>query len=184
MKKYDRLIFVSNSDTCRGPMAEAILKSKFLLSELEVESRGLVVLFPEPVNQKAEAILASHGLTMKDHTAKMLEKLQGEGHIYGLDVDPIESAKTKKRLEEKGFGPDILTVKLENFANIDKVAEEAGKFDFVLADLGVSSMQIDNPDRGFTFKAEGPLDLRMNPEKGISAAERLRDIPKKSLPAC
>ena len=73
MKKYDRLIFVSNSDTCRGPMAEAILKSKFLLSELEVESRGLVVLFP-PVNQKAEAILASHGLTMKDHTAKMLEQ--------------------------------------------------------------------------------------------------------------
>lgn len=74
MKKYDRLIFVSNSDTCSGPMAEAILKSKFLLSELEVESRGLVVLFPEPVNQKAEAILASHGLTMKDHTAKMLEQ--------------------------------------------------------------------------------------------------------------
>ena len=74
MKKYDRLIFVSNSDTCRGPMAEAILKSKFLLSELEVESRGLVVLFPEPVNQKAEAILASHGLTMRDHTAKMLEQ--------------------------------------------------------------------------------------------------------------
>lgn len=74
MKKYDRLIFVSNSDTCRGPMAEAILKSKFMLSELEVESRGLVVLFPEPVNQKAEAILASHGLTMKDHTAKMLEQ--------------------------------------------------------------------------------------------------------------
>ena len=74
MKKYDRLIFVSNSDTCRGPMAEAILKSKFLLSELEVESRGLVVLFPEPVNQKAEAILASHGLTMKDHTAKIMEQ--------------------------------------------------------------------------------------------------------------
>ena len=74
MKKYDRLIFVSNSDTCRGPMAEAILKSKFLLAELEIESRGLVVLFPEPVNQKAEAILASHGLTMKDHTAKMLEQ--------------------------------------------------------------------------------------------------------------
>ena len=112
---------------------------------------------------------------------KMLEKLQGEGHIYGLDVDPIESAKTKKRLEEKGFGSDILTVKLENFANIDKVAKEAGKFDFVLADLGVSSMQIDNPDRGFTFKAEGPLDLRMNPEKGISAAERLHDISREEL---
>ena len=61
------------------------------------------------------------------------------------------------------------------------MAEEAGKFDFVLADLGVSSMQIDTPDRGFTFKAEGPLDLRMNPEKGISAAERLRDISKEEL---
>ena len=130
----------------------------------------------QPGQQGLDATLGYGG-----HTSKMLEKLQGEGHIYGLDVDPIESAKTKKRLEEKGFGPDILTVKLENFANIDKVAEEAGKFDFVLADLGVSSMQIDNPDRGFTFKAEGPLDLRMNPEKGISAAERLRDISKEEL---
>ena len=130
----------------------------------------------QPGQQGLDATLGYGG-----HTSKMLEKLQGEGHIYGLDVDPIESAKTKKRLEEKGFGSDILTVKLENFANIDKVAKEAGKFDFVLADLGVSSMQIDNPDRGFTFKAEGPLDLRMNPEKGISAAERLRDISREEL---
>lgn len=74
MKKYDKLIFVSNSDTCRGPMAEAILKSKYLLADLEIESKGLVVLFPEPVNQKAEAILASHGLTMKDHTSRILEQ--------------------------------------------------------------------------------------------------------------
>lgn len=74
MKKYDKLIFVSNSDTCRGPMAEAILKSKYLLADLEIESKGLVVLFPEPVNQKAEAILASHGLTMKDHTSSILEQ--------------------------------------------------------------------------------------------------------------
>ena len=130
----------------------------------------------QPGQQGLDATLGYGG-----HTSKMLEKLQGEGHIYGLDVDPIESAKTKKRLEEKGFGSDILTVKLENFANIDKVAKEAGKFDFVLADLGVSSMQIDNPDRGFTFKAEGPLDLRMNPEKGISAAERLHDISREEL---
>ena len=75
-----------------------------------------------------------------------------------------------------GYGPDILTVMLQNFADIDQVAEETGKFDFVLADLGVSSMQIDNPDRGFSYKTEGPLDLRMNPKKGISAAQRLKDI--------
>lgn len=115
------------------------------------------------------------------HTLEMLKCLDGRGHIYGLDVDPIESAKTRKRLEEKGYGENILTVKLENFANIDKVAEKAGKFDFVLADLGVSSMQIDNPDRGFSYKLEGPLDLRMNPQKGVSAAERLKQMEADEL---
>lgn len=116
------------------------------------------------------------------HTKEMLKCLNGNGHIYGLDVDPIESAKTKERLAGQGFGEDILTVKLINFANIDLVAQEAGrKFDFVLADLGVSSMQIDNPERGFTYKFEGPLDLRLNPQKGISAAERLRGISREEL---
>lgn len=115
------------------------------------------------------------------HTRKMLECLKGEGHIYGLDVDPIESAKTKKRLADLGYGEDIVTVRLQNFADIDKVAEEAGPFHFILADLGVSSMQIDNPDRGFSYKTEGSLDLRMNPQKGISAAERLRETDVKEL---
>lgn len=115
------------------------------------------------------------------HTKEMLKCLNGQGHIYGLDVDPIESEKTKERLQKQGFGEDVLTVKLMNFKDIDKVAEEAGKFDFILADLGVSSMQIDNPDRGFSYKVEGPLDLRLNPQKGISAAERLRDISKEEL---
>ncbi len=115
------------------------------------------------------------------HTQAMLKCLGGEGHIYALDVDPIESAKTKKRLEELGYGPEILTIKLINFANIDEIAKEAGKFDFVLADLGVSSMQIDNPDRGFSYKIEGPLDLRLNPERGISASERLKEISQVEL---
>lgn len=112
------------------------------------------------------------------HTRKMLECLQGQGHIYGLDVDPIESEKTKKRLADAGFGEEILTVKLMNFADIDKLAAEVGGFDFILADLGVSSMQIDNPERGFSYKVEGPLDLRLNPEQGMSAAERLQHITK------
>lgn len=111
------------------------------------------------------------------HTKEMMKCLEGKGHVYGLDVDPIESAKTKERLNNQGFGDDILTVKLTNFMNIDQVSEEEGKkFDFILADLGVSSMQIDNPERGFTYKVEGPLDLRLNPQKGISAAERLREM--------
>lgn len=115
------------------------------------------------------------------HTKEMLKCLQNQGHVYALDVDPIESAKTKERLREQGFGEDILTVRLQNFADIDKVAEEVGQFDFVLADLGVSSMQIDNPERGFTYKFEGPLDLRLNPQKGVSAAERLKEMDAEEL---
>ena len=115
------------------------------------------------------------------HTKAMLECLRGQGHMYATDVDPIESAKTKKRLADAGFGEDILTIRLQNFCTIDEIAKEAGGFDFVLADLGVSSMQIDNPDRGFSFKVDGPLDLRLNPEKGISAAERLAQIEEDEL---
>lgn len=115
------------------------------------------------------------------HTLEMLKALNHTGHLVGLDVDPIESAKTKARLQEKGFGAEDLTVKLTNFANIDQVAAEYGPFDFVLADLGVSSMQIDNPERGFSYKAEGPLDLRLNPQQGISAAERLMQVGQEEL---
>ena len=115
------------------------------------------------------------------HTKAMLEKLQGQGHIYATDVDPVESAKTKKRLAEQGFGENILTVCLQNFCTIDEIAKDVGGFDFILADLGVSSMQIDNPERGFSFKVDGPLDLRLNQEAGISAAERLDTISREEL---
>lgn len=116
------------------------------------------------------------------HTRAMLDKLQGDGHIYALDVDPIESKKTEKRLREAGYGEELLTVRLQNFADVDKVVQDTGKkFDFILADLGVSSMQIDNPQRGFSFKTEGPLDLRLNPEQGVSGAERLLELNKKDI---
>ena len=80
------------------------------------------------------------------------------------------------RRRERILKEDMPFMENTNFRNIDQVAKEHGPFDFILADLGVSSMQIDNPERGFTYKYEGPLDLRLNPEKGISAAERLRNI--------
>lgn len=115
------------------------------------------------------------------HTKAMLSNLNGKGHIYATDVDPIESKKTKERLLEAGFGEDLLTIKLQNFSTIDEIAKEAGGFDFLLADLGVSSMQIDNPERGFSYKTDGPLDLRLNPTQGISAAQRLDNITKEEL---
>ena len=136
----------------------------------------LDVLQIQPGERGLDATLGYGG-----HTKAMLECLQGKGHIYALDVDPIESKKTKQRLEEKGYGEEILTIRQMNFANIAQLSEEVGKFDFVLADLGVSSMQIDNPERGFTYKAEGPLDLRLNPEQGTPAYERLNEVTEEEL---
>lgn len=130
----------------------------------------------QPGQQGLDATLGYGG-----HTRKMMECLKGEGHMYALDVDPIESQKTKARLESAGFGPEILTIKNMNFADIDQLPEETGKFDFVLADLGVSSMQIDNPERGFSYKVDGPLDLRLNPQKGVPASERLKELSKEEL---
>lgn len=115
------------------------------------------------------------------HSRKMLEKLEGQGHLTGLDVDPIESTKTVARIRDAGYGEDIFGFRLINFANIDQVAAEEGKFDFVLADLGVSSMQIDDPKRGFSYKTDGPLDLRLDPEHGESASERLHNLTKEEF---
>lgn len=136
----------------------------------------LEVLAIKPGERGFDATLGYGG-----HTLAMLEKLEGKGHLYGGDVDPIESEKTEARIRAKGFGPDIWERRQMNFCEIDKLAEEVGPFDFVLADLGVSSMQIDNPERGFTYKSDGPLDLRLNPQAGISAADRLRQLDYEEL---
>lgn len=131
----------------------------------------LDVLQIKPGEKGLDATLGYGG-----HSRKMLEQLEGNGHLYALDVDPIEIVKTTKRLREAGYNEDILTVIQTNFANLSQVGSEHGPFDFLLADLGVSSMQIDNPARGFSYKLDGPLDLRLDPEHGVSAAERLREL--------
>lgn len=103
------------------------------------------------------------------------------GHLYALDVDPIEIVKTGERLQKAGYGEEILTILQQNFANLETVAKEYGPFDFMLADLGVSSMQIDDPKRGFSYKADGPLDLRLDPQHGIPASQRLRELNREEL---
>lgn len=115
------------------------------------------------------------------HTQEMLKCLNHSGHLYALDADPIELEKTRQRLSKLGYGPEILTTKLLNFADIDEIAGETGQFDFILADLGVSSMQLDNQERGFSYKREAPLDLRLNPLEGIPVSERLRSITREEL---
>ena len=115
------------------------------------------------------------------HTQKLLDCLKGQGHLYSLDIDPIESVKTENRLRALGYDETVWSVRRMNFADIACLEAEAGKLDFVLADLGVSSMQIDNPQRGFSFREEGPLDLRLNPQAGEPASKRLLEAGEEEL---
>jgi 16S rRNA (cytosine1402-N4)-methyltransferase len=117
------------------------------------------------------------------HSLEILKCLAPNGHLYATDVDPIELPKTKERLANLGFGPEILTIKKMNFSGIDLIAAEAGLLNFVLADLGVSSMQLDNPERGFSLKIEGPLDLRLNPNSGKPASAFLKTLNRDELAA-
>ncbi len=115
------------------------------------------------------------------HSVEMLKRLIPGGRLFATDVDSIELPKTEQRLQALGFGPEILAVRKMNFSGIDQIVFESGPLNFVLADLGVSSMQIDNPDRGFSFKVDGPLDLRLNPRSGKSAAILLKNINQNRL---
>lgn len=115
------------------------------------------------------------------HSLEMLKCLAPGGRLYAIDVDPIELPRTRDRLASLGFGPEVLVIKKMNFSGIDQVVYESGPLNFVLADLGVSSMQIDNPERGFSFKVEGPLDLRLNPKSGKPASALLKTISKHKL---
>ena len=95
--------------------------------------------------------------------------------LLGLDADPIELPKTEALLRTEGFGEDCFTAKKSNFAGLQAALAGQGA-DVILADLGVSSMQLDNPERGFTSKHAGPLDMRMNPSRGIPASKWLERV--------
>lgn len=115
------------------------------------------------------------------HSLEMLKHLLPGGKLYAVDVDPIELPKTRERLEGLGYGTDVIDIRKLNYSNIDLIVNETGPLNFVLADLGVSSMQIDNPERGFSFKLDGPLDLRLNPKSGKSASQLLEAISQLDL---
>jgi len=115
------------------------------------------------------------------HSLEILKALDHKGRLFATDVDPFELPRTKQRLEALGYGPEVLLIRQMNFSGIERIVYESGPLDFVLADLGVSSMQIDNPERGFTFKVDGPLDLRLNPKNGKPASAFLKTISQEDL---
>jgi len=112
------------------------------------------------------------------HARAILERIQPGGRLLGLDVDPVELPKTEARLRTLGFDGDSVITRRTNFAGLPAALAAAGLegADGVLADLGVSSMQLDAPDRGFSFKTPGPLDMRMNPSRGQPASALLSRI--------
>ena len=137
----------------------------------------LEILEPRPGETGLDATLGYGG-----HARELLGRLRPGGRLFALDVDPLEIVRTEARLRAAGFGEESLIIRRLNFAGIPKLLPETnGGFDVILADLGVSSMQLDDPSRGFTFKTEGPLDLRLNPNRGQPASALLRSISEKAL---
>jgi 16S rRNA (cytosine1402-N4)-methyltransferase len=130
----------------------------------------LEVLAPQPGQSAADCTLGYGG-----HAQEILSRLQPGGRLLGLDADPLELPQTEARLRALGFGPDNFTVHRSNFAGLSQIlaAEGLTGVDVILADLGVSSMQLDDPARGFSVKYEGPLDMRMNPHRGQTASTLL-----------
>lgn len=139
----------------------------------------LAALEPAPGCCGVDATLGFGG-----HAQALLERLLPGGRLVALDTDPLELPKTQERLRKLGYGDDVLVVRRTNFAGLASVLHELGLsagVDFLFADLGLSSMQIDDPARGFTFKFDGPLDMRMNPGRGLSAAQWLARTDEATL---
>ena len=140
----------------------------------------LEALDPQPGETAVDCTLGYGG-----HARAMLERIQPGGKLLGLDVDPLELPKTEARMRRLGFGPDVFVARRSNFAGLPAAlaAESLAGADCLLADLGVSSMQLDTPGRGFSFKAPGPLNMRMNPNRGQPASALLREIEPAALAA-
>ncbi len=140
----------------------------------------LEILDPKPGETAVDCTLGYGG-----HAREILSRLQPDGKLLGMDADPIEFPKTEARLRAMGYGSDTFVCRRGNFAGLPQALVAAGwdGADMILADLGLSSMQIDDPSRGFSVKREGPLDMRMNPGRGQSASALIEKIEAKTLAA-
>lgn len=136
------------------------------------------VLAPQPGERAVDCTLGYGG-----HARAILDAIQPGGTLLALDQDPIEIVRTEARLRAN-CEPEALIVKRMNFAGLRRALDEIGwneGTDVILADLGCSSMQFDNPARGFSFKHDGPLDMRMNPQRGLPARDFLQKISAAKL---
>ena len=135
-------------------------------------------LAPQPGEIAVDATLGHGG-----HAEEILRRILPGGRLIGFDVDPLELPRTEARLRASGIPEEALIVCQSNFAGLARslAKHEIGGADLILADLGCSSMQLDNPERGFSYKLNGPLDLRMNPGKGQPASALLASLNEEQL---
>jgi 16S rRNA (cytosine1402-N4)-methyltransferase len=125
-------------------------------------------LDPRPGNIAVDCTLGSGA-----HAHAILDAIQPGGKLIGLDVDAVELQRTEQRMREAGFDRAAFAARHANFVKLPDVlaAEGVPAADLILVDLGVSSMQIDDANRGFSYKVPGPLDMRMNAVGGESASQ-------------
>lgn len=122
-QKYHRIVFVSGTDTCRGPMAAEILRKKELEQEYVIDSRGMVVLFPEPANQKAEAVMKSMQMTLEGHTAASISESDIGEDILILT---FEEKYKEKIISEYGDHSNVFTL-YEFIGECSEVGDPYGK---------------------------------------------------------
>jgi 16S rRNA (cytosine1402-N4)-methyltransferase len=134
----------------------------------------------ENLAPKAGEIVADCTVGYGGHAAEFLKRIAPDGKLIAFDVDKAELERTRERLSTENAQVSFYR---SNFAGIANVLnkEKIDGYDIIFADLGVSSMQIDNPERGMSYKYDGPLDMRMDDRLKQTAADLLNSLPEKEL---
>lgn len=131
---------------------------------------------------KPGAVVVDCTLGLAGHSAAILPRIHPGGRLIGLDLDPANIAKARERLQWVGGRFDLFH---SNFAGLPAVLAQAGvelgRVDALLADIGVASTQIDDPDRGFSYRRNGPLDMRMDPTRGQPASSLINRLSEAEL---
>jgi 16S rRNA (cytosine1402-N4)-methyltransferase len=135
----------------------------------------MTALAPRPGGSYLDGTLGGGG-----HAAGLLERSAPDGRLLGLDQDPAALARAAARLAE--FGTRAVLAR-GSFARLDALAENHGfgRFDGILLDLGISSDQLETPERGFAFRTDGPLDMRLDPDGPVTAADLVNSLDADSL---
>ena len=134
----------------------------------------------DSLNIKPGGVYVDCTLGGAGHSARILEKMGGDGKLVGIDRDEYAIQKASQRLEK--YKDNILLIK-GNFCDAPELLSENGihKIDGVVADLGVSSFQLDNADRGFSYMHDAPLDMRMSRQDKLSAYDVVNGYEEKEL---